>query len=300
MLRGALDYLNRADAPGLGAATQAEALIGLERAVAMHTAARAKILAAFTASRGFEADGQYGPCPWLRARTKVTKTQAAVTAAWARRLDAHPAVAEALAAGAISVSWARQLCDWTDPLPGDARAAAEAIRLAAAAGGADLPDLAVLAREIRERCATCGPGKDTGTFADRMLHLDKTLDGAGSLHGDLTPACAAALSAVLDALSGKTGPEDTRPLAQRRHDALEEACQRLIQARMVPGRDGQPIHLLAHIDLAALRTFPGAAGLEAEWAHAQTGQPGTAQTPSPADGPGSADGPGTGVPPQTT
>jgi hypothetical protein len=56
-----------------------------------------------------------------------------------------------------------------------------------------------------------------------MLHLDQTIGGAGSLRADLTPGCAAALSAVLDALSGRAGPEDTRSFAQRRHDALEEA-----------------------------------------------------------------------------
>jgi hypothetical protein len=36
---------------------QAEALIGLEQAEARHTAARARILAAFTAQDGYQADG---------------------------------------------------------------------------------------------------------------------------------------------------------------------------------------------------------------------------------------------------
>jgi hypothetical protein len=45
---------------------------------------------------------------------------------------------------------------------------------------------------------------------------------------------------------------------QRRHDALEEACQRLIAARMLPGRDGQPVHVQVHVDLATLRGLPGA------------------------------------------
>jgi Domain of unknown function (DUF222) len=50
------------------------------------------------------------------------------------------------------------------------------------------------------------------------------------VQGDLTPACAAALSVVLDALAGKAGPEDTRTVLQRRHDALEEACQQPIRS----------------------------------------------------------------------
>ena len=73
---------------------------------------------------------------------------------------------------------------------------------------------------------------------------------------DLTPACAAALTVVLDALGQKAGPEDTRTAAQRRHDAIEEACQRLIGGQMIPGRDGQPPHLTVHIDLSELRGRP--------------------------------------------
>jgi hypothetical protein len=54
-----------------------------------------------------------------------------------------------------------------------------------------------------------------------LLWADITIGGAGRVSGDLTPA--AALTVVLDALPGKTGPEDTRTVLQRRHDAIEEA-----------------------------------------------------------------------------
>ena len=60
------------------------------------------------------------------------------------------------------------------------------------------------------------------------------------LDGDLTPACAAALAAVLEALGKKAGPEDVRTAPQRRHDALEEACRRLIGAGCLPGRPVSP------------------------------------------------------------
>ena len=60
MVRAGLGYLASCDAGSLGTAAQAAALIGLEAAEAQHTAARAKILAAFTAQQGYEADGYYG------------------------------------------------------------------------------------------------------------------------------------------------------------------------------------------------------------------------------------------------
>ena len=71
-------------------------------------------------------------------------------------------------------------------------------------------------------------------FDERYLRLGITFRGAGRAEGDLTPQCAAALDAVLETLGKKAGPEDTRTAAQRRHDALEEACTRLIASGMLP------------------------------------------------------------------
>jgi hypothetical protein len=250
MVRAGLGFLATCEAPALPASVQAGILVELEAAEGRLTAARTAVLSAFCAGRGYEADGQFGPKPWLRAFARVTKGAAAAAMAWVRRLEAHPAVASALAAAAVTTSWAREICDWTDRLPAGLVQDADAILLAAVAGGADLADLAILAQEMIERAAV--PDGDDDGFADRSLWLETTLAGAGRLTGDLTPACAAALAAVLGALAAKAGPEDTRSLGQRHHDALEEACQRLIAANMVPGRDGQPLHVVAHLDPAAL------------------------------------------------
>ena len=264
MLRAGLGFLAGCDAGSLGTATQADALIGLEAAEAQHTAARAKILAAFTAQQGYEADGYYGAASWLRARTRVTRGAAAAAAGWARRLAAHPVIAAALAAGQLPASLARLICDWTDKLPEDLRADADGIFLAAVLGGADQRDLARLGREMLDRAQT-SPDRDHDGFEERALWLGTTFGGAGRLHADLTPACAAALTVVLDALGQKAGPEDTRTAAQRRHDAVEEACRRLIGGQMIPGRDGQPPHLTVHIDLNDLRGGPGGSVLERSW-----------------------------------
>ena len=268
MVRAGLGYLAGCDAGSLGTAAQAETLIGLEHAEAQHTAARARILSVFTAQQGYEADGYYGPGSWLRARTKVTKGAAAAAAGWARRLAAHPVIAAALTAGQLPVSLARLICDWTDRLPEDLREDGDGILLAAVLGGADQHDLARLAREMLDR-AQATPDPDTGRFEERALWLGTTFGGAGRLHADLTPACAAALTVVLDALGQKAGPEDTRTAAQRRHDAIEEACTRLISGHMIPGRDGQPPHLSVHIDLGDLRRPRAGSVLERTWTPAK-------------------------------
>jgi hypothetical protein len=125
-----------------------------------------------------------------------------------------------------------------------------------------------------ERCCRDGsldPPEDR--FGDRWFRLGLTFGGAGRAEGDLTPGCAAALAAVLEALGKKAGPEDTRTSWQRRHDALEEACRRLIRAGMVPARAGQPTQIMVHLSLAQLRGAPASAA-EGAWAAARASQPG--------------------------
>src|SRR5579875_1895361 len=104
LLHTALDHLTACGPSSLPAATQAEALISLERASARQIAARTRILGAFSASRGFEADGQFGAGNWLRAFTGVTPPAARGAMGWVRRLEAHPLAGTAMAAGKISES----------------------------------------------------------------------------------------------------------------------------------------------------------------------------------------------------
>jgi len=68
-----------------------------------------------------------------------------------------------------------------------------------------------------ERCCRDGGGDTDDRFADRWFRLGITFQGAGRAEGDLTPGCAAALAAVLEALGRKAGPEDTRTRAQHSH-----------------------------------------------------------------------------------
>ena len=99
------------------------------------------------------------------------------------------------------------------------------------------------------------PDGDDG-FDDRYTQLDLTFGGAGRLTGDLTPECAAALQAVLESLGKKRGREDTRTAGQRFHDALQEACELLIGAKMVPDRAGTDTHVDVHVGLRDLLDLP--------------------------------------------
>jgi hypothetical protein len=135
-----------------------------------------------------------------------------------------------------------------------------------------------------------GPDDDLDDgFEDRSVRLDTTLGGAGVLYGDLTPDCAALVSTVLDALSARAGAEDTRSKAQRWHDALAEALQRLVAADLLPDRAGAPTRALVHVALAELRSMRGASKLEAQWvARAQQDWAGHRAAASVAGGDGGA------------
>ncbi|HEY7433391.1 MAG TPA: DUF222 domain-containing protein [Streptosporangiaceae bacterium] len=275
-LRAALDYLNASDAASEPGVVQAEVLRELERAESRHTAARARYLAAFTAQGEYEADGQGTAKAWLKWQTQVTSGAAAGAAGWAKRLAAHPVIDRALAAGQVSTSWARHLCAWTDRLPQHARDDADQILAEAAAGGGmGLRDLAGLAEDIYHRTRPSAPSGGDGdsdqnqVFDDRTLRVGITFGGAGHAEGNLTPGCAHALTTVLDALAKKAGPEDTRTAGQRRHDALQEACRRLIAAGLVPRRAGQPTQLTVHMTLAQLLGLPAAGEAERAWIAAQ-------------------------------
>ena len=166
----------------------------------------------------------------------------------------------------MSESFARTICTWTDKLPEDCREDADEILLLAAKSGADLRDLAGLAGEIYARSLPEDPDKKRDqAFEDRSVRLETTFEGAGVLSGDLTPECASIVGTVLEALSVPAGAEDTRSQAQRYHDALQEALQRLVAAGLLPERAGQPVKVWAHISLADLMVLEGSSALQEEW-----------------------------------
>jgi hypothetical protein len=260
MVLAGLRHLAAADPTAMPGQTQADHLRDLEQAHAVMTAARAGILAAFTAG------ADYSATSWLIHRTRVTKGAARGHLAWSRRVDAHPRVVAALAEGdVLTESMAGAICRWIDEIPPDCRDSADAILVAAARAGARQQDLAELAAEIYARSLRDAPDDDGPGPEDRRVVLETTLGGAGVLHGDLTPECAAVVTAVLESLSAPRGAEDTRTREQRYHDALEEAMTRLVGAGLLPERAGQPVKAMVHVSLPELRAMDGGSVLQGQW-----------------------------------
>ncbi|HEY6689094.1 MAG TPA: DUF222 domain-containing protein [Propionibacteriaceae bacterium] len=105
----------------------------------------------------------------------------------------------------------------------------------------------------------------------RYLELTQRRDGLWQLHGRLTNTVGAQLNAILDplttprttAIEDEDGnliqiPDD-RPQVQRLHDALEEACARLLNADDQPTVGGVPASVIVTITLQELLANTGLA-----------------------------------------
>jgi hypothetical protein len=274
LVRAGLDYLNSRAAAELDGAGCGDVLVELGQVRAKVTAAHAGFLSRFDAAGAHDADGYATSSAWLAAKAKMSKDAARAAVGQMRRFRARPHLAEALAAGVITESWAAEIIKWTGQLPAELLAATDKILVDAAAAGASLDDLKAIAAYAVEQWRAQHPDPDEGGFDDRYVQVGTTFGGAGVIRGDLTPECAAAVQAVLEALGKRGGPEDLRSEGQRFHDALQLGCELLIRAKMVPDRAGADTQVNVHIPLSRLREMPGGSAIEQAWINAGLGEPG--------------------------
>jgi hypothetical protein len=269
----AMDYVNTAVAD-LGGADCGELLIALGEVQSKLTAAHAGLLRRFDAANAHDADGYGSSSSWLAAKAGMPKKAARAAVRQMRQLHDRPLLGAALAAGDITDSLAFTIAGWTRKLPAQMRHETDRILLGAAAAGASTDDLAAIAACAIETWRAQQPDADDPDPDDRSLLLGTTFGDAGVIRGDLTPECATAVRAVLEALGKKSGPEDDRTEAQRFHDALQLACTLLLRARLVPARAGADTQAVIHIPLSQLRQLPGAQDLEDAWIRARAGEAG--------------------------
>ncbi len=269
----AIDHVNR-NADSLEPAACGALLVGLGQLKSKVTAAHAGVLRRFDAADAHDADGYGSSSAWLTAKAGMPKRAARAAVRQMRQLTARPLLDEALATGKVDDSLAFTIAGWTRKLPGELRAHTDRILLEAAAAGASVDDLATIAGCAIESWRRQQPDADDPDPDDRSLRLGTTFGGAGVIRGDLTPECATAFRAVLEALGKKHGPEDDRTEPQRFHDALQLACTLLLRARLVPDRAGADTQAVVHIPLSQLRQLPGGPELEDDWLRARLGQDG--------------------------
>ena len=275
MASASMDYLNGRGGADLDAASCGAVLRSLGEIEAKFTAAHASVLGRFDAADAHDSDGYGTSASWLAAMADMTPPDAKRKVRRMRLLRDHPKMAEALADAGISKSWALAIAEWTKKLPAELRAETIKILVQAAQAGASRDDLRIIAAVAEQKWRASRPDGDDDGFDDRYVQVGTTFEGAGVIRGNLTPECAAAVQAVLEALGKKAGPEDTRTEGQRFHDALQQGCELLIRAKMVPDRAGADTHVAVHIPFPELRQHPERArAAEEVWLRGTAGEPG--------------------------
>ena len=189
-------------------------------------------------------------------------------------LENHPAVAAALASGAVTVEHVRVIADTVrtlpKDLPDDGVAACEAFLLDAAA----VDDANALRRRCVELLARLVDDTDNDHTEDtetaavdrRELWLNSTaVDGLVALRGRLDAEAAELLRAALSPLSAPRpeadGEPDGRSAPKRTADALVELVGRACEHRCVPGEGYTRPHITLTVDAADLTADPSADGL---------------------------------------
>jgi Domain of unknown function (DUF222) len=277
--RAAAAYLNSPSAADLDGPARGEALEHLGAITSLLGAATNGLLRRFDADDGHDADGYATSAAWLAGKTHLDRKDAKAAVRQMRLLARHPLLDAATTTGAVTISWAKEIAGWTGRIDQEElQQEADRILVESATAGADLDDLKLIAQAAYEawRAREPDPEEDPRGrgFGDRDLYLETTMDGAGRIRGDLTPECAAAVTAVLEALGKPRGPEDFRSAGQRYHDALQEGCELLIRAKMVPDRAGADTRVDVVIPLRDLLGMDGASAIEDTWLRARAGEHG--------------------------
>jgi len=106
-------YLNSPAAADLEAPARAEALEQLGAISSLLGAAQNGWLRRFDADDDHDADGYAGSAAWLAAKHHLGRKDAKAAVRQMRLLGRHPHLDAATAAGALTISWAKEIAGWT-------------------------------------------------------------------------------------------------------------------------------------------------------------------------------------------
>lgn len=167
MTASGLDFLHGAAAQ-LQDAALGEVLLGLQTIASKLTAARAAVLGQFDTAGAHDADGYQNSSSWLRDKAGMSRPAAKGQVKQMRSLRARPLLADAMAEGWLSESYASSIITWTKPLPPGEKTVADEILLGALRAGADLDDARLLATAIIENWKAQRPDPTTTPMTGSM------------------------------------------------------------------------------------------------------------------------------------
>lgn len=252
-----MKLLAEVDMAQLSGECVAETLIAMEHIDAAQAAIRGKAVTVFNDKKLHHEYGHRATTAWLIHHTRVRGGKASQVSGLGSLRHHHPVLAAALAEiDVVSESIAIQIGKWTNTFPDECIDRADEILIDACRAGASEALLADIAAQIRVRVCGPDPEEEKGKLEERTLRLERTLDGAGRLDGNLTPECAALLQSVLEVFGRKDGTGDNRGPHERNHDALERVCKLILA-----GKKGKSFKAVVHIAFEDLLAMRGASAM---------------------------------------
>ncbi|MBQ0992756.1 DUF222 domain-containing protein [Micromonospora sp. H61] len=202
---------------------------------------------------------------WLRERLRLTIPAARRLVDLATALDTgNPGIRQALADGHLSLDQARVITDTATTVQATAgtQAADKAVSLltdwASQFDPTHLRKLGTrildhVAPDIADAAAQAALDAEARRAArDRHLTLSEQTDGRLRLTGTLDAETATLFRAAIDPLTAPSGPDDTRPPGQRRHDALADICRLALRTTELPEHGGDPAQIVVTTSYDAL------------------------------------------------
>ncbi|HEX9888370.1 MAG TPA: DUF222 domain-containing protein [Nitriliruptorales bacterium] len=266
-LASAVEATVTVDVTGLSDEQLREDLVALPRQMAGLKAAWLQRVRECERRQLHQLDGHRSAGAWLGAYTLASGREGASAAWLARRLARLPLTLAALLAGEISETHARQIAWLAKDVAAEVMADGEA-HVVEAARHCDASDFRRLIDRLRAQWIPEQVGQEhDDAYGRRRLDFGEAFAGLVPLSGLLDPLTADKLRTVINALgqpdAGDVPAEARRSPAQRRHDALDEACSRLLDLGQLPTVRRERPHITVFVNLADLTAGVGAA--ESEW-----------------------------------
>lgn len=158
---------------------------------------------------------------WLVEEQRLSRRDATRRLWLARRLPAHPEVANLFGVGRISAEHATLIISCLTDIPAQWRDPVKTELLTFACDhDPGLLGALIKAVKVRTGAEESAEAQAQRLYDSRYLNLDDTFDGAVSVNGMLDPVAAATIRAALHPLLGARSDTDERSSGQRRADAL--------------------------------------------------------------------------------
>ena len=227
-------------------------LIGVQAEADALQALHARVVAEFEARDGHRADGCASMAAWLRRHLRLSGAETRARRRAGLTLVELPEVRAAVEIGTIRPAHVEVFATGVKRLGAKTMREAQELLLPVAEA-CDPVDLATAVDRLRD---TLDPDAADRDWVAAQEKYDLTLHRVGhgwDVSGYLDPETGVKLKHVLSSVAAPQGPDDARPVAQRRVEGLHALLTSILDSGTLPSDKGIRPHLAVSVDLDTLQ-----------------------------------------------